>query len=143
MSVVLHGNRSLEEIRRDATRAPVLVEEHVKFMEKGLANAEIVIKENVVIFEITDGVSSPSSSDRGMEECRIGIPIPKPLDTRALASHCCLLPIEVGDLTTVVGLRLNQSRAHGVDPEDHPDTVEIGSHDPWEGRLSEEKVFPQ
>ena len=71
------------------------IKKHVIFVEESLTNAMCVIEEAAIILNIPYSVSSSSGLDRGVEKGSVGVPFPKPMDTRSLLSRGLLLVVEV------------------------------------------------
>ena len=97
-----------------ATPSIIQIEKPIEFVEEDLTNAISIVEDMSIVLNIPNSIPSSSGSNRGMEKGCIGISIPEPTDSRLLLGRSFLLEVEIGELSSVVCLHLNQTRAKWV-----------------------------
>ena len=97
-----------------ATPSIVQIEKPIEFVEEDLTNEISIVEDTSIVLNIPNSIPSSSGSNKGMEKGGISISIPEPTDPRPLLGHGFILEVEIGELSPVVCLRLNQTRAKWV-----------------------------
>lgn len=83
-------------------------------IDENQCNAVFTSGNTPTVLNVMNGVSCSPRSDGSVEKSSVCVLFTKPADSGLLPSSRFLLPVKVRELTAVVGLSLDQNKAHGV-----------------------------